>query len=152
MLIPSKLHGISPNNAPRLWMAVNALCFTYSTFILIMTFLVNGFPAGKMFVKQSSLWFNFTVTAVWCTKAGLNLWETEVRPVAWAQKVELAIAAYLVIESTILLIQWKYKKEHISRVGLNAAINFIVYGAALIKEFRAQRKQNEYDTIATNQV
>lgn len=117
-----------------------------------MTFLVDGFPAVKMFVKQSSLWFNFTVTAVWCTKAGLNLWETETRTVAWTQKVELAIAAYLVIESTILLIQWKYKKEHISRVGLNAAVNFIVYGVALIKGIRAQRKQNEYDVIATSQV
>ena len=149
VLLTRMLSRITPENSPSLWMTLNAFCFGFATFLLVVAFLSDDDRPVKMFAKQSFLLFNFTTTIVWCMQAGLNILDTDVSRISRYQRIELAVAAYFLIDSTVVLLQWKFKKQKMSLVDLDTGINFIVYGTRLVDQILTQRKRHEYEATTS---
>lgn len=163
------LIDFAPEKSPVKWLIVNSICFL-SSLILFIEFLyssvlskINGNETNEgedvsLKIEELYIVWVFLTTAIWCVEACLNaaLEKYEKRGIQKSTVVELVLAAYFLLDSLVLLFQWKLQgsKEHDNgglRVSewLDALGNSLIYFYMMFLNWNSYKK-NSIRTINLN--
>uniref|UniRef100_A0A7S1D9A2 Uncharacterized protein n=1 Tax=Cyclophora tenuis TaxID=216820 RepID=A0A7S1D9A2_CYCTE len=105
-------------------------------------------PLGSV-AKESTLSYNFIITAIWCVQVVLQEW---VKGCICNSKdyflhMEAATAIYFLVYSSISVYQWNYINENIKVVILYVAFNMCFYIFMIGRNIRKYMQRRQYSSV-----
>lgn len=137
------LKSLSPSNIPLPWLFINFGCFVVSIVLLFLAFL-HPLAKEERVVRKMYLIYNLLTTAIWSAEVFLPTMEHErFWHAGWKTNLELFLAVYFLLDSIVIIIEWKMKKNHTTEMEADLLINVLAYSYAAREVWIMYKRQKE---------